>query len=220
MQEQICEILKERCRKELPGIEAQKKLSPAVREKQIADRLRSGIKPMHSSVLIPLFPVGNELHTVLIQRTASNGVHSNQIAFPGGRMEKGDRDYFFTALREAEEELGIKPDHVEFLGKLTDLYVPPSNFIIHPFVAFLNNKHDFVADKNEVSDFFEVAIKDFLSPEKIKYCPIKMSDGEVINTPYYDLNDRVVWGATAMIISEFAVILHELFPYLSESKYV
>jgi 8-oxo-dGTP pyrophosphatase MutT (NUDIX family) len=209
------EILKDRCLKVLPGELAQNKLAPLIRIKQVEERIKSGIQPMHSSILIPIFPVGPELHTVLIQRTASNGVHSHQIAFPGGRMDDNDVDYYATALREANEELGIFPETVEFIGKLTDLYVPPSNFIIHPFIGFLKERPVYIPETNEVDSFFEVTLKDFLDSEKIKYRQMKMVNGELINTPYYDMDSKVVWGATAMIIRELSEILEEIKHYLS-----
>jgi len=219
MFEYFCEILRNRCRMTLPGADAQNKMVPAVRIKQMEERIKSGITPKDSSILIPLYKHHQKVTTVLIHRTHSNGVHSRQIAFPGGKMDVRDKDHYETAVREAKEELGIYPDNVEYIGKLTDLYVPPSNFIIHPFIGFLREKQDFFRDEKEVESFFETPLVNFCDPGKKKVHPFKMVDDTIIETPCYDIDGHFVWGATAMIISEFAEILHEIKADYPELKF-
>jgi 8-oxo-dGTP pyrophosphatase MutT (NUDIX family) len=182
-------------------------MAPSIR-KELAEKMIANRTPINSSVLILLYPINNELFTVFIQRHEYNGTHSNQVSFPGGKRDFEDKNDEETALREAWEELGIVPDEVTILGELTDLYVPPSNYIIHPFVGYCNKKPDFVPQISEVKEFFEVSVKELNSPDVLKEKTIRLSNGEDYLTPYYNLNGKVVWGATAMIISEFLEVVN------------
>jgi len=164
-------------------------------------------KSRESGVLIWLYPNENKVFTRLILR-AEFGVHSGQVAFPGGEVEPEDGSFWNTALREAREEVGLAPDNIELVGSLTPLYIPPSNFWVHPFIGAGENPVAGIINKAEVQAYFDIDILQLLQPyikgEKL----IKVSTGETMITPSYTLNGHTVWGATAMILSELEELIH------------
>jgi len=166
--------------------------------------------PKPSSILILLYPENDILKTVLIQRHSYNGVHSGQISFPGGQREESDTDKIETALREASEEVGINPDKVKILGMLTNLYIAPSNYCVTPVVGFTDKLPEFVLQASEVKGIIQTPLFDFVKKETKKSKIMKLANGMVIDTPYYDIQGNVVWGATAMIISELETVILEI----------
>lgn len=147
--------LESRLSKELPGEEAQFSMAPIAR-KRIAEVSKEKYNPKQSAVLILLFPEGESIHTVLIQRPEYEGVHSGQVAFPGGKFEESDLELQHTALREAKEEVGIHPPDIQIIGSLTELYITPSNFLVKPFIGILNSKPNFMKDEREVQKLFRL----------------------------------------------------------------
>jgi len=158
--------------------------------------------PKIAAVLVLLYPVKNETHFVLIERTTYKGQHSGQISFPGGKQEKEDVSIIETALREAQEETNIEREEIQIIGELSKIFIPPSNFEVTPILAISNNRPEFVPNKREVVDVLEIKIKDLLLPKTIKKIKIEFDNGKTLNTPYFDLNSKTVWGATAMILNE------------------
>ncbi len=145
----------------------------------------------------------SELSLVLIQRSVYDGVHSGQIAFPGGRFDLEDHDLMKTAQRETKEETGIVvPDHA-ILGQLTPLYIPPSNFNVHPFVGFLPELPHYSPDPKEVGLIFTVTLKKLMQQDCLQQKTITASDGLVYEIPCYVIGSHIIWGATSMILSEF-----------------
>jgi len=206
--------LKYALQQELPGLNAQLMLAPAHRNRLIREG-RSPENAMQSSVLILIFPGKNNLpETVFMKRVEYDGVHSGQISFPGGKREKTDHSEIDTALREAGEEIGIKPEEVSVIGTLTPLFVPPSNFIISPVVAFAQQKPYFIPDMNEVAEIFTVPLDFFLEPSEAKKHTVHLSDGQTVLVPGYKVNNHLIWGATAMIISELCAVLNSANPIL------
>ena len=192
--------------KPLPGKISHQKLMPETRKKELVTAPVSA--PKKSAVLFLLYPVNNVPFTVLIKRAVDGGVHSNQIAFPGGSFEESDNNFINTALRESYEELNIIPDNVNVLGQLSKLYIPPSNFDVFPVVGYSNVRPGFKANE-EVQEIFEIDIRRFFSSENFQYKTIKYRTGENIEVPCYYIKNQIIWGATAMIISEFKdVVLH------------
>jgi len=191
----------------LPGDIEQLKMAPYNRiARNLAMQVNRSPKP--SAVLVLLYPREDEPYFVLTQRHAYKGVHSKQVSFPGGKQEQSDENLIATALREANEEIGIRPGHVEVLGQLTELYIPPSGFLVTPIVGVVEHRPTFQIDPHEVDYIIESPIRrlqdvDVIKEEKI---PIGLSKIEV-KTPYFDIQDHIVWGATAMILSEFKAIL-------------
>ena len=202
------EQLKIRFQSPLPGEEAQMKMAPFSRQRfQQIDPEK--YNPRKSAVLILVYPFENSIYTLLIQRPVYDGVHSAQVAFPGGKFEITDTDLQHTALRETFEEVGVPSRDIEIIGKLTDLYIHPSNFLVSPFIGFVNKKPDFIIDAYEVQKIITIDLFS-LNDSKIKSeKTIIHSSGFKIKTPYYEIDGLTCWGATAMMISELNVIVEE-----------
>ena len=159
-----------------------------------------------SSVLILLYPARNKLHTVFIKRQTYNGVHSGQISFPGGREEPTDVDLIHAALREAHEEVNIEAQRVRILGTLTQLYIPPSHYMVYPVVGYSAAIPDFSPQLSEVAGIIQADLEFLFNPENQKRKIIAVRD-QKINAPYFDVNGHVVWGATAMILNELKAVI-------------
>lgn len=162
-----------------------------------------------AGVLVLLYPIESKVHTVLIQRVShQKDKHSGQISFPGGRLESTDTNLEHCALRETHEEIGLKPDKIQVLGKLTSLYIPVSNFLVQPFVAMMKSPPQFIPEVNEVASIIPVELDRFFHKEVVKKRDMLVDSGiRLIDVPYYDLKPNVVWGATAMIMSELIELL-------------
>ena len=189
----------------LPGLPAQLRMSPPGR----VTEQPAGATPREAGVLALLYSIEGELHFVLTRRTDRLGNHSGQISFPGGRRERDDVDLVATALREAREELGIDPAGVEIIGALTQLFVPPSNFVIHPVVGYMAVRPAFSPHPDEVAEVIEAPLAALLDPSiKVTVTrPLVSLNGQVVNAPAYQLAGHEVWGATAMVLSELEVLL-------------
>ncbi|MEE9372078.1 MAG: CoA pyrophosphatase [Saprospiraceae bacterium] len=159
-----------------------------------------------ASVMICLYKkkdVGG-YHIILMKRpNVKRDKHSGQISFPGGRYEKEDIDLASCALRETEEEIGIDRSKIKIIGQLSNLFVFASNHLVHPFVGVMEKEVPFVPDKREVQRVIEVSMQHLVRPSTIKTTTLKLSSGALKNVPYYDIDNEIVWGATAMILSEF-----------------
>ena len=146
---------------------------------------------------------------MLIQRKKYPGVHSHQIAFPGGKVEENDKDLAHTALREAEEEVGIASRKVKLLRSLTEVYIPPSNFMVTPFIGFSNFYPDFRAQPSEVEQIIEVTLEEFLDDTIVITQNLTTSYAKNIEVPAFILKGHTVWGATAMMLSEAKELIKE-----------
>lgn len=207
--ESFVKQLKERLRAPLPGPKAQAAMSPL---KQQDERFMQASRQevRLGSVLVLLYPVGNRFYLPFMQRPVYDGHHSGQISFPGGKVEPEDPDRIFTALREAHEEIGVEPREVEVLGTLSELYIPPSNYSVIPVVGWAPSRPSFVADPVEVADIIEVPLDELLDEMNIRKTKRMLANGLRLETPYYYLGKREIWGATAMMLSEFVTIVREL----------
>lgn len=186
----------------LPGLESQLKMAPINRLQEIMT-LGFGKNAVKSAVLFLFYPDATGCTTtVLIKRPEYNGAHGGQISFPGGRYEIEDIDLKATALRETHEEIGVPPSAVEITGKLTDLFIPPSNFIVSPYLGILKGKPSFVPDQAEVAQVLEFKLTDFFKPENRHTKLITLIGGYTLETPCFVINHHVIWGATAMMINE------------------
>ena len=194
---------------DLPGLEAQIMMAPTNRRDDIRSRGEGG-SPLLSGVLFLFYPMADgSTGTVFIQRPKYNGVHSGQISFPGGRFEEEDDLLEHTALRETQEEIGVDPKQIEIFGKLTDLYIPPSNHLVSPFIGVMQHTPSFTPDPVEVDEVIPLALSGFFSTECIRELPIKLANGSRLQTPCYYINGLVIWGATAMMIYEFMQLLED-----------
>jgi 8-oxo-dGTP pyrophosphatase MutT (NUDIX family) len=195
-------------KKPLPGEPLQIRMSAISRIREVL-KFSHQSGAIRSSVLILLFPSSKEgeASLVLILRPMYDGVHSGQIALPGGRYEEADGELLNTALREAQEEIGIDPGKVQILGRLTDLYIPPSNYIVAPFIGFSSEEPVFTADPQEVDRIIIIRLKDLMEETAVTTGDFVVSNGMTITAACYDVGGYRIWGATAMILSEFREIV-------------
>jgi 8-oxo-dGTP pyrophosphatase MutT (NUDIX family) len=157
-----------------------------------------------------LYPKKGQTHLVLIQRNSYEGVHSAQIAFPGGKYETPDVTFEKTALRETQEEIGIHPNNIEIIMPFTHLYIPPSNFMVYPFLGICKEEIVFVPDNNEVVNVIELPLNDFLNDDLVVKTIMTTSYAEKIEIPAFKINEHIVWGATAMMLSELKEVLKKV----------
>jgi 8-oxo-dGTP pyrophosphatase MutT (NUDIX family) len=199
--ENFIESLKNRLNSSLPGIESQLKLAPVHRIAELQEMPPE--EAIQSSVLLLLYPKDNSLYTHVILRAEYDGVHSGQISLPGGRREQSDQDAIETALREAHEETGIEIKKVRVLGALTRLFINRSNYVVFPFIGFTPIRPDFDPDPFEVQEIIEVDINELLGDDSLISKTIKFKNGYSLIAPGYETAGHFMWGATAMIFSEF-----------------
>ena len=197
------ENLKNELKKDLPGEKAHVKMAPGVRH-----QFKPTEKSRKAGVLILLYPKDQELFIVLIQRTEYNGPHSGQISFPGGKSERNDKNIIDTALRESQEEIGINPKMVNIFGQLTPLHVPISNFIVYPVIGMYKTTPVFKADSTEVKKVIEIRLQDLLNPKNCTSKEFKYGDLS-FEAPIYNPDNTTIWGATAMILSEFIDVVRK-----------
>ena len=203
----LVELLKEEFLKPLPGESAQKLMSPLVRNLKPGGPEKA-VDPVPSGVLILLYQAkSGEIRFPLIQRPVYKGVHSGQVALPGGKKEPQDRSVVETALRESHEEIGVLPESVSVLGMLSPLYVWASNHIVTPVVGWLQAAPSFRPDDHEVAGILTADLNVLDNIEFIKKKELTVRDSFKIHAPYYAIDGQVVWGATAMMLSEFSVLL-------------
>lgn len=192
--------LKEALQKTLPGEDAHRLMLPVGRELYPEAGKQNIIQ---SSVLIILFPLDDgSIQTCLIRRPAGMRNHGGQIAFPGGRFEPTDQNLIQTALRESFEEVGVCSDQLEIIGALTPIYVQVSNFTINPFIGWCHTRPNFKIEESEVDELLIVPIEKLLHPKTLQTKEVITLRGN-FNVPGYDIDSIFIWGATAMILSEF-----------------
>lgn len=200
--------------KDLPllGEEAHVKLSPPYRL-ALAEKNKEKQKTAPKAGVMALFypSIDGETHIVFILRKTYKGVHSAQVGFPGGKVENTDKDLKETALRETEEEIGVPIKRIDVLKKLSPIYIPPSNFMVYPFLGISKNNLKFIKQESEVEDIIEVNLDNLLNDANVTNVKVPTSYDVEVEVPAFLLNDYKVWGATAMILSEIKVLLKQLF---------
>lgn len=208
----LIEELRLRLQQELPGVAAQLKMAnKRIRQENLYEYAKAAEDARQASVMVLLFENNQTWYTALMQRPESNYVHSRQVSLPGGGVEAEDKDYQAAALRETEEEFGIPASAIEVIGKLSPLYIPVSNYLVHPFVGYLKEVPTYTPDTSEVDEIFNVSLDDLLNPALRLETTIDASSGlRLKNVPYFALHNKIVWGATAMMLSEFVTVLEEL----------
>ncbi|NOR87606.1 MAG: NUDIX domain-containing protein [Bacteroidales bacterium] len=211
-QEYWLENLKQALLLPLPAEKAHIIAAPGDRVEELTNR-KWPKNAKQSAVTFLLFPEEGEWYTLFMKRVEYDGVHSGQISLPGGQKDPIDTNLLQTAIREFEEETGVtlKQDH--YLGALSDLYIPPSNFMVQPYVAVLDSLPALSPDLSEVQELHKIALKDLFYPENFKEEEIHLRQrGEnsyTIKAPCYLVKGLRIWGATAMMISELQMIIEE-----------
>ncbi len=199
----LIDKLQEKLAEKLPGELAHQKM-------EASSRLSLPKTPneftRNSAVLILFYPSENKILIPLILRPMYDGMHGGQVAFPGGRLEKTDENLTRTALREAQEEIGIRTSDVTIIGQLTELYIPPSNFLVQPIIGHMASKPNFYPDPKEVETVFEIELSE-ITDSQIVSNEILNIKGVEITAPTYNISGQKIWGATAMMISELLEII-------------
>lgn len=195
----------------LPAKVAHAKMAPSERIQFLENLDIDTLNPKIAAVMMLLYPKNENTHLALILRNSYAGVHSAQIAFPGGKHEQSDVNYQQTALRETHEEIGIHPDKIEIIRAFTSLYIPPSNFKVFPFLGICKEEIEFILDPLEVADIIELSLKDFFAEELEITAEVNTSYAITIETPAYKIQNHIVWGATAMMLSELKDVLKKVY---------
>lgn len=196
---------------DLLGEVSHSKMSPPYRL-ELAEKMKEKAKSAKKAGVMALFYPGYDLQTklVLILRKTYKGVHSAQVGFPGGKFEEDDNDLMTTALRETQEEIGIDAEKVIVIKPMSPLYIPPSNFLVHPFLGIMNDQPNFSKQEEEVEDILEVSLIDFLDDKSILTAKVPTSYNIEVEVPAFTLNGHIVWGATAMMLGELKDLLKQL----------
>lgn len=183
-------------------MEAHLKMAPEDRKIALENTDFKNVKPKLASVLMLLYPKDNQAHLVLILRNSYEGVHSSQVAFPGGKVEQTDASYQKTALRETFEEIGIAEYQIEIIKDFSEIYIPPSNFKVFPFLGISHNELQFMPNEREVAKIIELSMAKFLKEGILESKTIATAYNQQLEVPGFNIDNHFVWGATAMILSE------------------
>ncbi|TDD96934.1 NUDIX hydrolase [Flavobacterium cellulosilyticum] len=194
----------------LPAAEAHYKMAPIERIESLKNLKIERKNPKSAAIMMLLYPKMNKTHLVLIVRNSYEGIHSAQIAFPGGKYETQDVTFENTALRETQEEIGISPSKMKIIRAFTQLYIEPSNFIVYPYLGICNEELLFIPDSTEVAEIIELPLSVFLDDKIIVNVNIATSYARNISVPAFNINEHIVWGATAMMLSELKDVLKKV----------
>ncbi|WP_405383271.1 NUDIX hydrolase [Maribacter sp. LLG6340-A2] len=195
----------------LPGEASQYKMAPQSRVEDLKRLNIAQKKPRQAAVMALFYP--SEVRTtnlLLILRKTYKGVHSNQVGFPGGKAETIDDGLLHTALRETHEEVGVEPKDVTVIKELSSIFIPPSNFMVQPYIGLYKEPKPFRKQEKEVETILEVPLLDFMDETKIITKKLTTSYASNIEVPAFELNGYVVWGATAMMLSEIKELLKQV----------
>lgn len=196
---------------ELPGEVVQFKMAPVERLRELKENARHTNSAKRAGVMSLFYPSENmETRLILILRKTYKGVHSAQVGFPGGKLEEYDDSIQDAALRETEEEVGVSRKSISVLKELTEIYIPPSNFFVQPFLGITTKTPKFIAEEKEVEALIEVALHDFMNDANIITQTLSTSYATSIDVPAFNLNGYVVWGATAMMLNEVREMLKKV----------
>lgn len=196
---------------ELPGEAFHSKMAPMERLQELKKTAKDRNSARHAAVSVLFYPSESlETRFVLILRKTYKGVHSAQVGFPGGKYEETDADLMETALRETEEEVGVPTSAVTVVKQLTEIYIPPSNFFVQPYFCYCTTTPKFIPQEEEVESIIEVDYSHFMDDRILTTKKITTSYAVDIDVPAYIINGHVVWGATAMMLSEVREILQNL----------
>lgn len=196
----------------LPGEASHVKMAPNFRIEELRRARDKQKNPKKAGVMALFYPdMHNETHLLLILRQPHpKDVHSNQIGFPGGKVEKNDSNIEATALRETWEEVGVFPENIEVVRAFSAIYIPPSNFEVHPFMGLYRMTKPFVPQVSEVAALIEVPLSDFLDDTRLFTETLTTSYAKNVSVPAFKLNGYTVWGATGMMLNEIRTLLKEV----------
>ena len=195
----------------LPGEDSQVKMSPTYRSELVEQQLKLMKHARKAGVMALFYPdVAHHTKLILILRKTYSGVHSAQVGFPGGKLEKEDPSLEYAALRETFEEVGVPIENMTVLKAMTSVYVPPSNFMVYPFLGITLKTPQFLKQDDEVEDLIQVKLADFLNEANVGSQMLMTSLQKEVEVPVFKLNGHMVWGATAMMLSEIKDLLKKV----------
>ncbi|WP_309641737.1 CoA pyrophosphatase [Flavobacterium sp.] len=197
-------------REPLPAEAAHNIMTPPERKQIMKDLDLEAKNPRKAAVMMLFYPKDSQTHLVLIQRNTYPGVHSSQIAFPGGKVELEDETLTHTALRETHEEIGIIPDQIQVVRAFSEVYIPPSNFMVYPFLGLSQNELSFNPDPEEVAGIIELPLLHFLDENNVVSQRMDTAYSKSIDVPAFKIQEHYVWGATAMMLSELKETLKKV----------
>ena len=190
----------------LGGLETQFKLAPKIRIPYSEEDIKAK-DPKKAAVLALFYPNGNNKTQFLLTKRASyKGTHSAQISFPGGKLDLTDQSLQHTALRETWEEVGVHMEQIAIFKEMTNVYIPPSNFLVTPFLGITSIQPKFITNY-EVEAVIEVSLTDLLNENSFSYTTLSTSYAKEMEVPCFKLNDYIVWGATAMMLNELKELI-------------
>ena len=187
---------------QLPAFDAHVIMAPEERKASLEPDYYLKYNPRNSAVMMLFYPKDGNATLVLTKRSTYAGVHSAQVSFPGGKAELTDKDLAYTALRETQEEVGINPGDINIVMPFTKIYIPPSNFLVVPFLGIMQETPQFMPDPAEVAEIIELPLDMLLDDSIINRTPIQIFQSQSITVPAFKVGEHIVWGATAMILSE------------------
>lgn len=187
---------------ELPSTTSHIKMAPSERVKMMEENSYDVSTVRKAAVMMLFYPKNEVAHLLLIVRNSYPGVHSSQIAFPGGKVEDIDFGLKQTALRETHEEIGIHPNDIHVIRDFTSIYIPPSNFLVHPFLGVSQIELTFTLQEEEVAGIIELPLSVLLDDSIINIKTLETSYSKSIEVPVFQIEEHTVWGATAMMLSE------------------
>jgi 8-oxo-dGTP pyrophosphatase MutT (NUDIX family) len=194
----------------LPATIAHAKMIPPERIEFLNKQDFSQTIPKKAAVLMLLYPKNSITHLALIVRNSYPGIHASQIAFPGGKVEDLDLSLSETALRETHEEIGVSAKKVTVIKAFTEVYIPPSNFLVSPFLGLSDEELSFTLSPDEVDEIIELPLYQFLDEKIVITVNMSTSYASNIQVPAFQINEHLVWGATAMMMSELKEILKKV----------
>ncbi|MFD1163424.1 MULTISPECIES: NUDIX hydrolase [Hwangdonia] len=195
----------------LPAEASQLKMVPGFRQELLRQQEKAIKSAKKAGVMALFFPNENKETTlVLILRKTYSGVHSAQVGFPGGKLEDEDKSLKDAAVRETFEEIGVPMRDIKVVKSLTQVYIPPSNFYVYPFIGISRNTPNFIKQDDEVEAIIEVELQHFLDDKQVVTKTVSASYSAEVEVPAFKLNNYVVWGATAMMLSEIKDLLKQM----------
>ncbi len=192
---------------DLPSVSSHVKMAPLERIESLENRHDFSDSARKAAVMMLFYPKGDVAHLVLIVRNSYPGVHSSQIAFPGGKVEETDLDLQETALRETFEEIGIPSDTINVIRSFSSIYIPPSNFLVYPFMGVSTSELKFVLQEEEVAGIIEMPVSLLLDDSIIAHKILDTSYAKEMTVPVFQIQEHAIWGATAMMLSELKDVL-------------
>ncbi|MDO6518910.1 NUDIX hydrolase [Zobellia uliginosa] len=196
----------------LPGEASHLKMAPQFRLEDLQAARKKSVITKKAAVMALFYPDDFNLTRLLLilRKSHPKDVHSNQIGFPGGQVEENDRDMRATALRETYEEVGVNPNHIEIVKSLTEIYIPPSNFEVRPYMGLYTRPEPFTKQDTEVEELVEVRLADFMDDANVFTENLTTSYATDVPVPAFKLNGYTVWGATGMMLSEIKTLLQQV----------